>query len=161
MGEWKRKIEGEGGAVHSKIKKDTNCLVVSGDVDEYNTEMKKARRRKIPMVREEYLVDCFRKQKKLPYNRYKVEAAGESTSLVTVDVEGRSAVHESPGLQDTTLNMPDLSVGINSSLLHGYCRLSSLLNFLEGSTCFNELHTRKPQIKRAAEGDSQSKKHKY
>ncbi|XP_022967405.1 poly [ADP-ribose] polymerase 1 [Cucurbita maxima] len=127
VGEWKRKIEGEGGAVHPKIKKDTNCLVVSGDMDEYNAEMKKARRTKIPIVREEYLVDCFRKQKKLPYDRYKVEAAGESTSLVTVKVKGRSAVHESSGLQDTghiledkksiyntTLNMSDLSTGINS-----------------------------------------------
>ncbi|KGN57935.1 poly [ADP-ribose] polymerase 1 isoform X1 [Cucumis sativus] len=127
MGEWKRKIEGEGGAVHAKIKKDTNCLVVSGYVDEYNPEMKKARRMKIPIVREEYLVDCFRKQKKLPYDRYKVEATSESTSLVTVKVKGRSAVHESSGLQDTghiledkksiyntTLNMSDLLTGINS-----------------------------------------------
>lgn len=127
MGEWKRKIEGEGGAVHAKIKKDTNCLVVSGDADEYNSETKKARRMKIPIVREEYLVDCFRRQKKLPYDRYKVEAIGESTSLVTVKVKGRSAVHESSGLQDTghilednrsiyntTLSMSDLSTGINS-----------------------------------------------
>ncbi|XP_038887409.1 poly [ADP-ribose] polymerase 1-like isoform X2 [Benincasa hispida] len=118
MGDWKRKIEGEGGAVHAKIKKDTNCLVVSGDVDENNTEIKKARRRKIPIVWEEYLVDCFRKQKKLPYDRYKVEATGESTSLVTVNVEGRSAVHESSGLQDTPLNMSYLSTGINRVLAH-------------------------------------------
>uniref|UniRef100_A0A9I9DUL3 Poly [ADP-ribose] polymerase n=1 Tax=Cucumis melo TaxID=3656 RepID=A0A9I9DUL3_CUCME len=139
MGEWKRKIEVEGGAVHAKIKKDTNCLVVGGYVDEYNPEMKKARRMKIPIVREEYLVDCFRKQKKLPYDRYKVEATGESTSLVTVKVKGRSAVHESSGLQDTghiledkksiyntTLNMSDLSTGINRKA-GAKCKRTSLL----------------------------------
>ncbi|XP_022145931.1 poly [ADP-ribose] polymerase 1 isoform X2 [Momordica charantia] len=127
MEEWKRKIEGEGGAVHAKIKKDTNCLVVSGDVDEYNLETRKARKMKLPIVREEYLVECFRKQKKLPFDRYKVETTGESTSMVTVKVKGRSAVHESSGLQDTghiledkksiyntTLNMSDLSTGVNS-----------------------------------------------
>ncbi|KAG2713573.1 hypothetical protein I3843_04G174400 [Carya illinoinensis] len=127
MEKFKRKIEGEGGLVHTKIKKDTNCLVVSGVLDDQNAETRKARRMKLPIVREDYLVDCVKKQKKLPFDSYKVEAIGESSSMVTVKVKGRSAVHESSGLQDTghileegkiiyntTLSMSDLSTGVNS-----------------------------------------------
>ncbi|KAB2602252.1 poly [ADP-ribose] polymerase 1-like [Pyrus ussuriensis x Pyrus communis] len=126
MEQWSRKIDGAAGAVHSKIKKDTNCLVVSGAFDD-DAEMRKARRMKLPIVREDYLVDCFKRQKKLPFDMYKVEAVGESSSMVTVKVKGRSAVHESSGLQDTghiledgksiyntTLSMSDLSTGVNS-----------------------------------------------
>ncbi|CAN0886299.1 Poly [ADP-ribose] polymerase 1 [Linum grandiflorum] len=125
--EWKSKIEGAGGQVHKKIKKDTNCLVVSGVLDPENAEVRKARKMKLPIVREDYLVDCFKRQKKLPLDLYKVEAIGEASSLVTVKVKGRSAVHEASGLQDTghiledgssiyntTLNMSDLSTGVNS-----------------------------------------------
>ncbi|KAL6978642.1 Poly [ADP-ribose] polymerase 1 [Sarracenia purpurea var. burkii] len=43
MDEWKRKIEAAGGQVHTKIKKDTNCLVVSEVLDGKDAEMKKAR----------------------------------------------------------------------------------------------------------------------
>ncbi|GMP99507.1 hypothetical protein CsSME_00046950 [Camellia sinensis var. sinensis] len=124
---WKSKIEEAGGQVHTTIKKDTNCLVVSGVLDDKEAEMKKARRMKIPIVREDYLVDCIEKQKKLPFDLYKIEAIGEASSMATVKVKGRSAVHESSGLQDsghiledgrsiynTTLNMSDLSTGINS-----------------------------------------------
>lgn len=81
---------------------------------------------KIPIVREDYLVDCFKRKKKLPFDLYKVEAVGEASSMVTVKVKGRSAVHESSGLQDTghiledgksiyntTLSMSDLSTGVN------------------------------------------------
>ncbi|XP_057509297.1 poly [ADP-ribose] polymerase 1 [Actinidia eriantha] len=127
MDEWKNQIEGAGGQVHTKIKKDTNCLVVSELLDDKNAEMKAARRMKKPIVREDYLVDCFKRHKKLPYDLYKIEAIGEASSMVTVKVKGRSAVHESSGLQDsghiledgksiynTTLNMSDLSTGINS-----------------------------------------------
>ncbi|TQE13755.1 hypothetical protein C1H46_000762 [Malus baccata] len=112
--EWCRKIE------------DTNCLVVSGAFDD-DAEMRKARRMKLPIVREDYLVDCFKRQKKLPFDIYKVEALRESSSMITVKVKGRSAVHESSGLQDTghiledgksiyntTLSMSDLSTGVNS-----------------------------------------------
>lgn len=90
---------------------------------------------KLPIVREEYLVECFRKQKKLPFDRYKVETTGESTSMVTVKVKGRSAVHESSGLQDTghiledkksiyntTLNMSDLSTGVNRYVVPFYIK---------------------------------------
>lgn len=81
---------------------------------------------KLPIVREDYMVDCIEKKKKLPFDLYKVEAIGESHSMVTVKVKGRSAVHEASGLQDsghiledansiynTTLNMSDLTTGVN------------------------------------------------
>ncbi|KAF3618393.1 Poly [ADP-ribose] polymerase 1 [Capsicum annuum] len=124
---WKRKIEEAGGQVHGKLKKDTDCLVVIGMLDEQDSEIKKARRMKVPVVREHYLVDSINRKKKLPFGLYKLEAYGETQSMVTVKVKGRSAVHESSGLQDTghiledktsiyntTLNMSDLSSGINS-----------------------------------------------
>ncbi|KAI3506849.1 hypothetical protein L1887_21425 [Cichorium endivia] len=127
MDEWKTKIESVGGQLHAKIKKDTNCLVVSGVLDNLNAEIKKARRMKLPIVREDYLVDCFEKQKKLRFDLYKIESSEESKSMVTVKVKGRSAVHEASGLQDsghilehgksiynTTLSLSDLSTGINS-----------------------------------------------
>ncbi|KAG4952418.1 hypothetical protein JHK85_046285 [Glycine max] len=57
---------------------------------------------------------------------YKVEMIGETSSMVTIKVKGHNAVHEASGLQDsghilkegkniynTTLNMSDLSTGIN------------------------------------------------
>ncbi|XVF32425.1 hypothetical protein REPUB_Repub17cG0081600 [Reevesia pubescens] len=127
MEEWKGKIKGAGGIFHAKIKNDTNCFVVSGELDGHDAEMGKARRMKLPIVREDYLVDCFKRQKKLPFDLYKVEAIGERYSMVTVKVKGQSAVHEASGLQDschiledggsiynTTLNMSDLSTGVNS-----------------------------------------------
>ncbi|XAR61125.1 NAD(+) ADP-ribosyltransferase [Bertholletia excelsa] len=130
MVKWKSKIEEAGGQVHARVKKDTNCLVVngvSGVVDGEDAERRKARRMKIPIVREDYLVDCFKRQKKLPFDLYKIESIGESSSTVTVRVKGQSAVHEESELQDighiledgksiynTTLNMSDLSTGVNS-----------------------------------------------
>ncbi|XP_058082126.1 poly [ADP-ribose] polymerase 1 isoform X2 [Magnolia sinica] len=129
MDEWKTKIEGAGGTVHAKVKKDSSCLIVSGELDDDDTEIRKARRMKVPIVREDYLVNCFKKQKKLPFDQYKIEAVSETSrsGMVTVKVKGRSAVHEASGLQDsghiledgtsiynTTLNMSDLSTGINS-----------------------------------------------
>ncbi|KAI4349414.1 hypothetical protein L6164_010006 [Bauhinia variegata] len=125
--EWKRKIEGVGGVLHAKVKKDTNCLVVSGLLDDQEAEMQKARRMRIPIVREDYLVDCIEKKKKLPFDLYKVEAIGQASSMVTIKVKGRGAVREESGLQDsghiledgnsiydTTLSMSDLSSGVNS-----------------------------------------------
>ncbi|XP_077241988.1 poly(ADP-ribose) polymerase 2 isoform X2 [Tasmannia lanceolata] len=129
MDEWKRKIEGAGGMVHAKIKKDTNCLVVGEELDGHDPEIKKARKMKLPIVREDYLVDCIKKKKRLRFDQYKVEAVSEVSrdNMITVKVKGQSAVHESSGLQDsghiledrssiynTTLNMSDLSTGINS-----------------------------------------------
>ncbi|KAL8262051.1 hypothetical protein R6Q59_026100 [Mikania micrantha] len=128
MNEWKVKIESVGAQFHTKIKKDTNCLVVSGVPDNLNAEMKKARRMKIPVVREDYLVDCFERKKKLRFDLYKIETNEEANkSMVTVKVKGRSAVHEASGLQDTghilehgksiyntTLSLSDISTGVNS-----------------------------------------------
>lgn len=83
---------------------------------------------KIPIVRGEYLGECIKKKKKLPFDLYKVESASETSKCgtVTVKVKGRSAVHEASGLQDaghiledgksiynTTLNMSDLVTGVN------------------------------------------------
>ncbi|GLT33348.1 hypothetical protein SLA2020_079460 [Shorea laevis] len=143
MEEWKHKIEGVGGTFSLKIKKDTNCFVMSGLLDDHDAEMKKARRMKLPIVREDYLVDCFKKQKKLPFDLYKVEAIGEASSMVTVKVKGQSAVHEASGLQDTghiledggsiyntTLNLSDLSTGVNS-----YYILQIIQND-KGSDCY-------------------------
>ncbi|KAK9281371.1 hypothetical protein L1049_004271 [Liquidambar formosana] len=59
MKEWKSKIEGAGGMVHAKIKKGWFFL---------------DRRMKLPIVREDYLDDCVKRQKKLPFDLYKIEA---------------------------------------------------------------------------------------
>ncbi|KAF9608108.1 hypothetical protein IFM89_006035 [Coptis chinensis] len=127
MEDWKSKIEGVGGTIHAKVKKDTTCLVVSGGgLDD--PEVRKARRMKVPVVMDNYLVDCIERKKLLPFDLYKIEAVGvASNSMVTVKVKGSGAVHESSGLQDsghiledgksiynTTLNMSDLATGINS-----------------------------------------------
>nr|XP_019068687.1 poly [ADP-ribose] polymerase 1 isoform X2 [Solanum lycopersicum] len=129
---WKSKIEEAGGQVHAKLKKvfglaDTDCLVVIGTWNDQDSEIKKARRLKVSVVREDYLVDSINRKKKLPFDLYKLEANSETQSMKTVKVKGRSAVHESSRLQDTghileektsiyntTLNMSDLSSGINS-----------------------------------------------
>lgn len=124
--EWKSKISAMGGMFHAKVKKDTNCLVVGGVLND-EAEMGKARRMKIPIVREDYLIDCIQRKKRLPFDMYKVEMIGEASSMVTIKVKGQSAVHEASGLQEsghilvegksiynTTLNMSDLSTGINS-----------------------------------------------
>ncbi|XP_054820608.1 poly [ADP-ribose] polymerase 1-like [Prosopis cineraria] len=124
---WKSKVEEIGGVLHAKVKKDTNCLVAIGALDDQDAEIRKAKRMKVPIVREDYLVDCVERKKKLPIALYKVEATSEATSMVTIKVKGRSAVHEASGLQDsghileegksifnTTLNMSDLSTGVNS-----------------------------------------------
>lgn len=86
------------------------------------------RRMKVPIVREGYLVDCFRRHMILPVEQYKVESVAEPArgGIIKVKVKGQSAVHEASGLQDTchilqdkttiyntTLNMSDLSTGIN------------------------------------------------
>lgn len=123
-----KKLEEYGGKVHVKINKDTSCLIACGEVQVSDPEIKKARRMKVPIVRESYLGECIEKHKKLPFELYKVEVSSENMSgMVTVKVKGRSAVHETSGLQDschilddgksiynTTLNMSDLSTGINS-----------------------------------------------
>ncbi|CAL5353653.1 unnamed protein product [Camellia sinensis] len=114
--EWKSKIKGAGGCVHNKIKKDTHCFIVSGVLDNKQADMRKL---------------TVSKDKKLPFDLYTIEAIGEESSMVTVKVKGPSAVLESSGLQNsghiledgkiiynTTLNMSDLSTGVNSGNLN-------------------------------------------
>jgi len=101
------------------------------------------RRMKIPVVREDYLVDSFKRQKKLSFDLYKVEALGKASGVVTVKVKGRSAVHEASGMQDsghiledgksiynTTLNMSDLSTGVNRLVLESILFISPSFLFL-------------------------------
>ncbi|KAI4364087.1 hypothetical protein MLD38_020224 [Melastoma candidum] len=127
VNEWRAKLEEAGTLVYAKIIKGISCVVVGGELDGTETELKKARRMKIPVVREDYLVDCLNRRKKLPFDLYRVENMEKASSLVTVKVKGRSAVHVASGLQDsghileegksiynTTLNMSDLSTGVNS-----------------------------------------------
>lgn len=143
MDVWKAKIESVGGQFHPQVKKDTNCLVVCGVPDNMHAEMRKARRMKVPIVREDYLTDCFERQKKLRLDMYKIEAGEEANkSMVTVKVKGHSAVHEASGLQDTghilehgksiyntTLSLSDLSTGINS------CYILQIIEDDKGSDC--------------------------
>ncbi|XP_062190383.1 poly [ADP-ribose] polymerase 1 [Phragmites australis] len=127
--EWIQKLKLAGANFQARVTKDINCLVSCGELDNENAEVRKARRLKIPIVREGYIGECVRKNRMLPFDLYKVENTLESSKggIVTVKVKGRSAVHESSGLQDTahiledgksiyntTLNMSDLARGVNS-----------------------------------------------
>ncbi|KAJ1288363.1 hypothetical protein BS78_02G084100 [Paspalum vaginatum] len=127
--EWIQKLKLAGANFHARVAKDIDCLISCGELDNENAEVRKARRLKIPIVREEYIRECIRKNRMLPFDLYKVESTLESSKggTVTVKVKGRSAVHESSGLQDTahiledgksiyntTLNMSDLARGVNS-----------------------------------------------
>ncbi|THG13580.1 hypothetical protein TEA_007843 [Camellia sinensis var. sinensis] len=106
--EWKSKIKGAGGCVHNKIKKGGWKY--------------------LPLERTIWLT--VSKDKKLPFDLYTIEAIGEESSMVTVKVKGPSAVLESSGLQNsghiledgkiiynTTLNMSDLSTGVNRAAM--------------------------------------------
>uniref|UniRef100_A0ACD5TFQ5 Uncharacterized protein n=1 Tax=Avena sativa TaxID=4498 RepID=A0ACD5TFQ5_AVESA len=127
--EWKEKLKLAGAIFNARVTKDIDCLVSFGGLDNENPEVRKARRLKIPIVRGDYLGECIRKNRVLPFDLYKVETTLESSkgSTVTVKVKGRSAVHEASGLQDTghiledaksiyntTLNMSDMTQGVNS-----------------------------------------------
>ncbi|KAH1137924.1 hypothetical protein GYH30_027776 [Glycine max] len=81
--EWKCKIDGICGMFHAKVNKDTKCLVVGGSLN-YEAEVRKARRMKIPIVREDYLIDGLARKKRLPFDMYKVEMIGEASSMVTI-----------------------------------------------------------------------------
>ncbi|KAK3145292.1 hypothetical protein QOZ80_4AG0326840 [Eleusine coracana subsp. coracana] len=124
-----QKLKLSGADFHARVTKDINCLVSCGELDNGNGEVRKARRLKIPIVREDYIEECVKKNRMLPFDLYKVESIFESSKggTVTIKVKGRSAVHESSGLQDTahiledgksiyntTLNMSDLARGVNS-----------------------------------------------
>ncbi|KAI3982500.1 hypothetical protein MKX01_031239 [Papaver californicum] len=137
MREWKHKIHVSGGELHAKLKQGTNCLVVGAESDceghdqlEYKDHFQIIRARKLglPILRLDYLTDCFKRQKRLPLDQYLVESSyKDSRGSVTVKVKGNCVVHETSGMQgyshiledaeyiySTTLNKSDLSIGVNS-----------------------------------------------
>eukprot|EP01018_Ginkgo_biloba_P034176 Gb_33067 [translate_table: standard] len=125
--EWKSKLEGAGGRLLSKITRDIDCVVTNeSEIEKHKSEIEKAVSMKVPILRESFLVDCLEKRTRLPMGQYKIEEASRA-AVIKVKVKGRSSVHEESGLQDTghileegksiyntTLNMSDLSTGINS-----------------------------------------------
>uniref|UniRef100_A0A0D9WXY3 Poly [ADP-ribose] polymerase n=1 Tax=Leersia perrieri TaxID=77586 RepID=A0A0D9WXY3_9ORYZ len=129
---WKQKLEDAGANFSAMVTKDSSCLILCGELENENAEVRKARRLKIPILRDGYLGECIRKNRVLPFDLYKVETALESSKggTITVKVKGQSAVHESSGLQDTchiledgksiystTLNMSDLTRGVNRQVI--------------------------------------------
>uniref|UniRef100_M8BAB1 Poly (ADP-ribose) polymerase 1 n=1 Tax=Aegilops tauschii TaxID=37682 RepID=M8BAB1_AEGTA len=132
--ELKQKLKLAGAHFSPRVTKDINCVVSCGGLDNESAEVRKARRQKIPIVREDYLGECIRKNRVLPFDLYKVATTLEESSkgsTVTVKVKGRSAVHEASGLQDTghilengksiyntTLNISDMTQGVNRQ---GFC----------------------------------------
>lgn len=125
--EWKRKLEAAGGKLLNELTRNAYCLITNeNEIDMYKSEIEKAVKMKVPVLKESFLVDCLEKKKRLPKDQYRIEEAPRS-DLVKVKVKGRSSVHEESGLQETghileeeksiyntTLNMSDLSTGINS-----------------------------------------------
>ncbi|XP_031502932.1 poly [ADP-ribose] polymerase 1 isoform X2 [Nymphaea colorata] len=107
---WKKMIKDAGGVFHAKTKKETSCLVVMGEIDELVVEVRKARRMKVPIVRENYLVDCIEKQRRLSVAQYVVESVVE----VSKNEDSGHILEDGNSIYNTTLNMSDLSTGINS-----------------------------------------------
>lgn len=94
--------------------------------------------RSVPIVKEQYLLDCLEKKEKLSTDSYKLEL-GLKPAIVKVKVKGRGAVHEDSGLQDTghiveegktifatTLNRSELATGINRC-----CKLQAMSSQFE------------------------------
>ncbi|KAI3918084.1 hypothetical protein MKX01_041404, partial [Papaver californicum] len=162
MREWKNKIHVSGGELHAKLRQGTNCLVVAAELDceghdqlEYNDHFQiiRARNLKLPVLRLDYLIDCTKRQKKLPFDQYLIESSYKySRGSVTVKVSGNYVVHETYGMQgyshiledakyiySTTLNKSDLSIGVNR-----YCksfekkRGQIVIYFMNGGRVGNE-----------------------
>lgn len=77
----------------------------------------------IPILKEAYLVDCLKMQKRLPFDQYMLNKA---SCIMTGRQIVKSSVHEESGflgvgrilndgksIYDTTLSMTDLSTGVN------------------------------------------------
>lgn len=127
---WKKLIEAAGGQILNGIVSEIDCVVTNEaelDLEENKTKLQQALSLQITVVKEEFLTDCLERGALLPVDQYALETAGKFTSIVKVKVKGRSAVHEESGLQDvghileegktifnTTLNLSDLSTGVNS-----------------------------------------------
>lgn len=89
--------------------------------------------REVPIVKEQYLLDCLEKKEKLSMDGYKLELSLKP-EIVKVKVKGRGSVHADSGLQDTghiveegktlyatTLNRSEIATGINRC-----CRLHDI-----------------------------------
>lgn len=127
---WKQLIHALGGQVLKEMTSETDFVVTTDaelELEENRTKLQNALDLRIPVVKEDFLTDCLDKGALVPVNQYLLETAGKFASIVKVKVKGRSAVHEESGLQDvghiledgktifnTTLNLSDLSTGINS-----------------------------------------------
>ncbi|KAI3875434.1 hypothetical protein MKX03_036768 [Papaver bracteatum] len=115
----------------------TNCLVVGAELDceghdllenKDHFQIIRARKLGLPILRLDYLIDCTKRQKRLPLGQYLIEPSyKDSRGSVTLKVNGNSVVHETSGMQgyshiledakyiySTTLNKSDLSIGVNS-----------------------------------------------
>ncbi|KAL2609830.1 hypothetical protein R1flu_028403 [Riccia fluitans] len=121
-------IDEAGGIYHSSIIAGTDCVLTrEKEVERQQEKLELAQNLNIPVVTEKYLHECIEKGKRLPVDDYLVPVGSKQPSITKVKVKGRSAVHEDSDLQDTshilevgnviynvTLNMSDLSTGINS-----------------------------------------------
>lgn len=81
--------------------------------------------REVPIVKEQYLLDCLEKKQRLSMDAYKLELSLKP-DIVKVKVKGRGSVHADSGLQETghifeegkilyatTLNRSEIATGIN------------------------------------------------
>lgn len=127
---WKQLIHDRGGQVLKEMTSEVDCVITSEvqlELEENKLKLQNALELRVPIVKEEFLADCFDRGGLVPVNQYVLETAGKFASIMKVKVKGRSAVHEDSGLQDvghiledgktiynTTLSLSDLSTGINS-----------------------------------------------
>ncbi|KAJ7561684.1 hypothetical protein O6H91_03G037600 [Diphasiastrum complanatum] len=126
--EWKALIEAEGGRLLSTINAETTCVITNEvEIEKNKSRLQQALGLKLPILREAFLIDCLEKDMKVGFDEYTIETGLKSSAVMKVKVKGRSSVHEDSGLQDvghvleegktiynTTLNLSDLSTGINS-----------------------------------------------
>ncbi|KAI5067337.1 hypothetical protein GOP47_0017865 [Adiantum capillus-veneris] len=127
---WKRLIQDVGGQLLKEMTPEVDCVVTSElelVLEDNKANFQSALGLRIPIVKEDFLVDCFDRGGLVPVNQYVLETVGKFSSTKKVKVKGRSAVHEDSELQDvghiledgntiynTTLSLSDLSTGVNS-----------------------------------------------
>ncbi|CAM6084251.1 unnamed protein product [Calypogeia fissa] len=124
---YKELIEQLGGSL-SSVKEGTYCVLAKeSEIERQKDRLHHALSLNIPIVKEEYILECHERETRLPFTGFKVEVGLKAPAMTKIKVKGRSAVHEDSGLQDTghilevgkviynvTLNLSDLSTGINS-----------------------------------------------
>lgn len=127
---WKRLIHDVGGQLLKEMTPEVDCVITSEvelEVEDNKDKFHSALGLRIPIVKEDFLRDCFNRGGLVSVDQYVLETAGKLLSTKKVKVKGRSAVHEDSGLQDvghiledgntiynTTLSLSDLSTGVNS-----------------------------------------------